>query len=614
MRQPTLAVVTAAAAAALVLSAPRSASAQLRVVDYNTAGDARDGLGNVLAAIGAESADGIVRPIDVLALEEQDSSATTTQAIVSLLNAKYGAGTYARSTVDGGTTGAGRPGLIYRVGSVQLVATTTASTTSTSGAARQTMRYQLRPVGYTSSADLYLYASHYKSSDTTEDAARRGVEAAQVRANADALGQGAHAIFAGDFNIYRSSEPMWANLTAAGNGQAFDPINRVGTWSNNSSFKDVHTQSPATTAKYGGQITGGLDDRFDFQLVTGEMQDGEGLSYIPGTYRVFGNTNTHAINGAITSGSASALAARLPGYTVAQATTVLTDLERVTDHLPVVADYQLPARMGVTVADAAPSKVIRGASAGLTLAVRNAAPVATATGADELDYTLSATGGLTVAGTPTGTVAPLAPANNYTVAVDTSSPGIKTGTATVTATSQGAADPTFSQGVAVTVVGHATPSFAGGATASPVTTKTLNLGQFAVGGGDGLMAVALADLIANLQDPSGFTAGLDLDSIIAQPGGPTSSALRLTGLFDTLAAGSAADLSAGVDTVSPGTFTTTFLLGLSDEDLPGATAPGSNVLSLTLSATVVPEPTSAALGLLALFGGLPGRRRTRRAR
>ena len=48
-------------------------------------------------------------------------------------------------------------------------------------------------------------------------------------------------------------------------GRLFDPIDRIGNWHNNSSFSDVHTQSPRT-AQFGGGASGGMDDRFDFIL------------------------------------------------------------------------------------------------------------------------------------------------------------------------------------------------------------------------------------------------------------------------------------------------------------------------------------------------------------
>jgi hypothetical protein len=72
------------------------AHAQLRVVTYNTTGGPNAGLATVLEAIGQEIVNGFAKPIDVLAVQEQTSSATTTQAIVDLLNAIYGPETYAR--------------------------------------------------------------------------------------------------------------------------------------------------------------------------------------------------------------------------------------------------------------------------------------------------------------------------------------------------------------------------------------------------------------------------------------------------------------------------------------------------------------------------------------
>ncbi len=89
----------------ILLSAlPDDTSGQLRVVTYNTANSGdnngpsspRSGMDVVLEAIGNESVNGIAKPVDVLLLQEQESSATTTQQIVNLLNGIYGAGTYAR--------------------------------------------------------------------------------------------------------------------------------------------------------------------------------------------------------------------------------------------------------------------------------------------------------------------------------------------------------------------------------------------------------------------------------------------------------------------------------------------------------------------------------------
>ncbi len=82
---------------------------------------------------------------------------------------------------------------------------------------------------------------------------------------------------------------------------------------------------------------GGLDDRFDFQLLTSELDDNAGLEYLDFSYHTFGNNGSVALNGNISDPSSTALAA------LANRTTVLELLRTVTDHLPVVADYTFAA-------------------------------------------------------------------------------------------------------------------------------------------------------------------------------------------------------------------------------------------------------------------------------
>ncbi|MFV2066786.1 MAG: hypothetical protein ACC645_07365, partial [Pirellulales bacterium] len=286
------------------------ASAQLRIVSYNTAGGPRAGMETILAAIGAESVAGIARPIDVLVLQEQASVSTTTQQIADVLNGLYGAGRYARGTVNGRFLGDPdsplRAGVVYNTQSVSLEGEIAFGQIGSSGAARQTLRYQFRPVGYSSQADFYVYSSHYKASTGDRNEARRNVEAQAIRQNGNGLGEGAHLIYAGDYNIRSSTEASYQTLLAAGAGQAFDPIDTPGVWHNSSALRVTHTQAPAFNAP-SGLVGGGMDDRFDFQLVSGELLDGEGLSYLAGSYRAFGNNASHACcNSSITSGNGAA--------------------------------------------------------------------------------------------------------------------------------------------------------------------------------------------------------------------------------------------------------------------------------------------------------------------
>ncbi len=306
---------------------------------------------------------------------------------------------------------------------------------NTSAQARQTLRYQLRPVGYESSADFFVYSNHYKASTGSSNLARRQVEAVALRANADALGEGTHAIYTGDFNIRSSSEASYQTLLASGPGQAFDPIEAPGNWHDSSQFKSIHTQAPAVNVS--GLVGGGVDDRFDFQLVTGEFLDGEGLDYLSGTYHAFANNGTHQLSGAISTGNGAE-------------PSVLAALEAVSDHLPVVADYQVPAAMYAFLAGV-PTSVSMGSFAEVIVGVRNDANVFVPIGADELDYEISVTGSL--AGDFSGVALPLDPARTHGIELDTSSPGLKSGTITVTTSSQAAANPFYAFNIEYEVFG-----------------------------------------------------------------------------------------------------------------------------------------------------------------
>lgn len=391
----------------------------VRVMSYNTAGGARTGISTVFQYVGSVSYNGIAQAPDVVMLQEQTSSSIS--AITSILNALYGTGTYAQIPLAGTTTGAGLPGAVYNSTTIEHLGTVIVNYPDDNGAARSTLRYQFRPVGNANpDAVFYIYNSHYKAS--TDSAGRRGVEAAQIRANADALGDGKHILYIGDLNLYSSSEQAWTNLTAAGNGQAFDPVNRVGSWSDNASFKDVHTQSPVVSEHFAGQITGGVDDRFDFQLITGELKDNEGLSYISGSFHTIGNNNTHTMNGNISSGTGAPA-------------DVLAALEDVTDHLPTIQDIQSPAQLGATLPEI-PAQIDINTSTAITVTIQNTAIVSAIPAADELDYTFTCTGDLT--GSGSGTDAPLGGGNDHTIYLDTTTIGPKAGQVIIASSSQGA--------------------------------------------------------------------------------------------------------------------------------------------------------------------------------
>src|SRR5262249_3043348 len=144
-------------------------------------GDARTGLSTILSSIGSEVYNGNSRQIDVLALQEVDSQTTDTQAVVNLLNGIYGSGAYARGNLNRASTGAGTQGIVYRTSTIQLLDEDAIGTTSSTGQARQALRYKLHPVGFASTNDFYVYNSHYKSADSSSDEQRREAEATAIR-------------------------------------------------------------------------------------------------------------------------------------------------------------------------------------------------------------------------------------------------------------------------------------------------------------------------------------------------------------------------------------------------------------------------------------------------
>lgn len=160
----------------------------------------------------------------------------------------------------------------------------------------------------------------------------------------------------------------------------------------------------------------------------------------------------------------------------------------------------------------------------------------------------------------------------------TASAGLRTGTVTVdnldiTAGTNGgvghaANDANDVFNVSLNVLDHAIPSLA----STLSTSTTLDFGNIALG----TSAAAIPFSIFNLNAPSGFTAGLDLDSISGiNPAFSTSLAT-----FSNLAAGSSQGFTSTFNATTLGAFQQTYMLTLSDENLAGAT--GNKTLSLTL--------------------------------
>jgi endonuclease/exonuclease/phosphatase family metal-dependent hydrolase len=295
----------------------------IRLVDWNTLNRPNDTIdvdnfATILAAIGNETVAGNTKRLDILAVQETDPASppgnNSIGQIEAMLDGLYPSTDYSSvvSSVDGGGDSTG---FIYDTSTLSLLESMEVAPGTLT---HKVLRGKFRPDATLGESDFYVYSIHLKSGDTGSDAALRTSEALVLRNDADALGEGANVLFVGDFNMKTSAEGAYTNFVAAGAGQVQDPANAPGNWFNNAAFKHLHTQDPGLS----------MDDRFDLQLPSGEFFDGVGLEYVDNSFHVFGNNGTHTFDSAITTGTGAS-------------PTVLAALAAASDHLPIVADYEL---------------------------------------------------------------------------------------------------------------------------------------------------------------------------------------------------------------------------------------------------------------------------------
>jgi endonuclease/exonuclease/phosphatase family protein len=497
-----------------------AALGQIRVATWNTLDGpswSRDpDFQTVLSAIGEESVRGIAKRLDVIALQEQTN--VSPGALAAMLNSLYGVSSYVGLMLD--PNGSDKLGLVYDSATLDHLGSDMVPLGTRPG-----HHSHFRPTGYSSSdAEFHVYSVHLKAG--TGYASRRAEEASNLRDAGDDLGQGAHIIYAGDFNVYSASEGAYTTMLSPGVGKAIDVFN--GSWS-----KITHSQDPRSS----------MDDRFDHQFLSEELNDGEGLSYIAGTCRSFGNNGTHTFDQPITTGSGAS-------------PEVLDALVGASDHLPVVVDYQLPARMGVSI-DALPQRVIVDGDVSVDVTISNTADVVSSLGADELDFSLSTSGDLS--GTGSGSAAALGASHVRTVDLSTALVGDRSGLISVASDSQAVADGEFSQQVDYVVLDHANASFQ---SESDSDVLTLDVGGFFAGTG---VQSASFDVF-NLEATSDCTAALEVTSAA---GSGDTSALYLDVAATLIDAGSGEAFQALLSTDSIGAFSSTWYLYNRDETVPG---------------------------------------------
>ncbi|WP_026452288.1 T9SS type A sorting domain-containing protein [Aequorivita capsosiphonis] len=138
---------------------------------------------------------------------------------------------------------------------------------------------------------LNVFVSHLKSSQGNANKQLRLQMVQEFTNRLETLDPNSFVIFGGDFNFYTQSEPGYQKLLDSTNAIVMvDPIDRPGSWHNNINFQDIHSQSTRMySGPFGAGAGGGLDDRFDFIVMSQNMQSDPKLKYIPETYKSYGN-------------------------------------------------------------------------------------------------------------------------------------------------------------------------------------------------------------------------------------------------------------------------------------------------------------------------------------
>jgi endonuclease/exonuclease/phosphatase family metal-dependent hydrolase len=183
---------------------------------------------------------------------------------------------------------------------------------------------------------LTIFAAHLKAGNPyydVTDSQKRWLECKNLQAHISSRDSNYHYAVAGDFNFYTADEPGYRLLTDSMAVDLADPIDSPGAWHYNPSFSSIHTQSTRVPDIGDGGSTSGMDDRFDFILLSHHMlQDSAALSYVASSYQAFGNDGLHydqSINAP-------------PGNAVVP-TSIADALYRASDHLPVLLRLSYPS-------------------------------------------------------------------------------------------------------------------------------------------------------------------------------------------------------------------------------------------------------------------------------
>jgi len=179
---------------------------------------------------------------------------------------------------------------------------------------------------------IYLdaFVTHLKSSEGASNEQQRYEMVQDFTSTLLSIPSDHHVIFAGDLNLYSDQEPAYQELLDPTNAVVLkDPIAAPGAWHNNVTHQEIHTQATRLEPIGSHGAGGGLDDRFDFVLISESLLEGSNLRYVDQSYQAYGNSGNcynKAINDPSCGGSFSQDLRNL--------------LHNMSDHLPIVLQLQ----------------------------------------------------------------------------------------------------------------------------------------------------------------------------------------------------------------------------------------------------------------------------------
>lgn len=145
---------------------------------------------------------------------------------------------------------------------------------------------------------LTCVIAHLKAGSTASDEGKRKIMAQNTMNYLENHYRDENVLIMGDFNLYSASEPAYQaliNNSTYPHSYFVDPLYPygVGEWNNNYQYRNYHTQSTHSDND-GCHSSGGLDDRFDFIMMSESIYGGrDGIRYIGGSYNALGNDGIH---------------------------------------------------------------------------------------------------------------------------------------------------------------------------------------------------------------------------------------------------------------------------------------------------------------------------------